>query len=85
MKNFKTKILSVVLIISLLLSILAIQVSANQSSAVYNSVADNFFSQMFGNIPKNVHGSCVLVAMSMLLSTMYIGMMLSCSTPMKLI
>jgi hypothetical protein len=66
MKKVKTKILSVVLIISLLLSVLAIQVSANQSSALFNSVAHHFFDGLGGEIPLNKHGSCVLVAMSLI-------------------
>ena len=67
MKKARTKILSVIVIISLLLSAFAIQVFANESEQ-YNSVAHHYFESIGSRVPSNVHGSCVYVAMSMLLS-----------------
>lgn len=66
MKNLKMKILSVILVISLLFSLFAIQASA--SDIEYTTVAHHYFGTILNNIPQNIHGSCVLVAISMILS-----------------
>ena len=48
MKKIRTKILSVILIVSLLLSVFAIQAFANQNSIQYTSVADHYFDELRG-------------------------------------
>lgn len=68
MKKLKMKILSLILVISLLLSVFVIYASADENTLEYSSVAHHYFESLGSHIPPNVHGSCVYVAMSMLLS-----------------
>ena len=66
MKRFKGKLVSVLLVVSFLLSIFTINVSA--TSEEYNTVAHHHFAKLNSHIPENVNGSCSYVATSMLLS-----------------
>lgn len=68
MKKLKMKILSVILVISLLLSVFVIYASADENTLQYSSVAHHYFESLGSGIPTNVYGSCTLVAISMLLS-----------------
>lgn len=66
MKKTRMKLISVVLIISMMSGILLIHSSANEVE--YDKIAHNYFEQLGNKIPNNIHGSCGYVAMSMLLS-----------------
>lgn len=66
MKRFKGKLISVLLVVSLLLSIFTINASA--ISEEYNTVAHHHFYNLTNHIPKNVNESCSYVAASLLLS-----------------
>ena len=66
MKRFKGKLISVFLVVSFLLSIFTINVSA--TSEEYNTVAHHHFAKLTSHIPENVNGSCSYVAASLLLS-----------------
>ena len=66
MKRFKGKLISVLLVVSLLLSIFTINASA--TSEEYNTVAHHHFDNLTNHIPKNVNESCSYVAASLLLS-----------------
>ena len=68
MKNIIRKCISVILIISLLSSIFALDIFGLDTEEVYNTVAHHHFKKLGGNVPKNVNGSCSYVATSMLLS-----------------
>ncbi len=68
MTRTKSKLVSGILIFSILLSIFSICASSNDSSEEYKTVAHHHFHKLGSNVPANSHGSCGYVAMSMLLS-----------------
>lgn len=68
MKHLVNKSLSLLLIVSILISIFAINSFAAGFDIDYKKMAHHHFNNLSGNIPKNEHDSCGYVAMSMVLS-----------------
>ena len=67
MKRTVKKIISIIIIFSILVSTVFV-LTSSADEETYSSSADKYFSELKKNIPENVVGSCGYVAMSMLLA-----------------
>ena len=65
MKHHLRKVITIILIASILMSCFSIAASASDYD--YDSCLQHYFTKLNDNIPKNLQGSCGYVAMSMLL------------------
>ncbi len=67
MKRTVKKIISIIIVFSILVSTVFV-LTSSADEETYSSSADKYFSELKRNIPNNVVGSCGYVAMSMLLA-----------------
>ena len=68
MKKLRKILISIVLVVALTSSVFSGVLASADTETTYSTVAHHHFDNLGGNIPENVYGSCVYVAMSMLLS-----------------
>ena len=70
MKRISRRFISIITILSILVSSVFVMTASADDVVVetYDSCADQYFSELKGNVPKNVVGSCAYVATSMLLA-----------------